>query len=59
MILILFIKKIMQKDNVKVKKISIFNFLNIKFKFLMNQVKLTQFSVKLSHVKLKMCVIQL
>ncbi len=52
MILILFIKKIMQKDNVKVKKISIFNFLNIKFKFLMNQVKL-------SHVKLKMCVIQL
>ncbi len=35
------IKKIMQKDNAKVGKISIFNSLDIKLKFLMSQVKLT------------------
>jgi len=31
----------MQKDNAKVEKISIFNFLDVKLKFLMNQVELT------------------
>ncbi len=38
------IKKIMQKDNAKVEKISIFNFFDIKLEFLTSQVKLTQFS---------------
>ncbi len=49
----------MQKDNVKVEKISIFNFLDIKLKFLMNQVELIQFSVESSCVKLKICSTQL
>ncbi len=49
----------MQKDNAKKRKISIFNFLDIKLKFLMNQVKLTRFLVESSHVKLKICLIQL
>ncbi len=49
----------MQKDNAKVEKISIFNSLDVKLKFLMNQVELTQFSVKLSHVELNICIIQL
>ncbi len=53
------IKKIMQKDNAKVEKISIFNSLDVKLKFLINQVELTQFSVKLSHVELNICIIQL
>ncbi len=47
----------MQKDNAKVEKISIFNSLNVKLKFLMNQVELIQFSVKSSHVELKIYVI--
>ena len=55
----LFIKKIMQKNNVKVQKISIFSSFDVKLKFLMNQVELTQFSVKLSHVELNICIIQL
>ena len=46
-------KKIMQKDNAKVEKISIFNSLDVKLKFLMSRVELTQFSVESSHVKLK------
>ncbi len=41
----------MQKQ--KTGKISIFNSLDIKLKFLMSQVELTQFSVELSRVKLK------
>ncbi len=49
------IKKIMQKDNAKVEKISIFSFLDVKLKFLTSRVKLTQFSVELNHVKLKIC----
>jgi len=47
-----------QKDNAKVGKISIFNSLDVKLEFLMSQVKLTQFSVKSSHVKLKICITQ-
>ncbi len=43
----------MQKDNAKVEKISIFNSLDVKLKFLMSRVELTQFSVESSHVKLK------
>ncbi len=53
------IKKIMQKDNAKVGKISIFNFLDIKLEFLTSQVELTQFSIELSYVELKICVTQL
>ncbi len=53
------IKKIMQKDNAKVEKFSIFNFLDVKLKFLMSWIKLTQFSVELSHVELKICATQL
>jgi len=53
------IKKIMQKDNAKVGKISIFNSLDIKLEFLMNQVELTQFLVESSWIKLKICSIQL
>jgi len=49
----------MQKDNVKVGKISIFSFLDVKLKFLTSRVELTQFSVELNHVKLKICSIQL
>ncbi len=47
----------MQKS--KIGKFSIFNFLDIKLKFLMSWVKLTQFSVELSHVKLKIWAIWL
>ncbi len=47
----------MQK--LKIGKISIFSSLNVKLEFLINQVKLTQFSVELSHVKLKIWAIQL
>ncbi len=47
----------MQK--LKIGKFSIFNFLDVKLKFLTNQVKLTQFSVKSSHVKLKIWATQL
>ncbi len=36
-------------------KISIFNFLDVKLKFLMNWVELTQFLVELSCIKLKIC----
>ncbi len=49
----------MQKDNAKVGKISIFNSLDIKLKFLTSQVELTQFSVKSSRVKLKIWAIRL
>jgi len=45
----------MQKNNAKVEKISIFSFFDVKLKFLTSQVKLTQFSVELSRVKLKIC----
>ncbi len=41
----------MQKS--KTEKFSIFSSFDIKLKFLMNWVKLTQFSVELSRVKLK------
>ncbi len=47
------IKKIMQKDNAKVEKISIFSFLDVKLEFLTNRIELIQFSVESSHVKLK------
>ncbi len=47
----------MQKDNAKVEKFSIFNSLNVKLKFLTNQVELIQFSVESSHVELKIYVI--
>jgi len=49
----------MQKDNAKVEKISIFSFFDVKLEFLMNQVKLTQFSVELSCIELKICSTQL
>ncbi len=39
----------------KSEKISIFNFLDIKLRFLMSWVELIQFLVELSHVKLKIC----
>ncbi len=38
----------MQKDNAKVEKISIFNSLDIKLKFLTNWIELTQFLVESS-----------
>ena len=41
----------MQKQ--KTGKISIFSSLDVKLKFLTNRVELTQFSVELSHVELK------
>ncbi len=47
----------MQKQ--KIGKISIFNSLDIKLKFLTNRVELTQFSVELSRVKLKIWATQL
>ncbi len=47
----------MQKQ--KTGKISIFNSLDVKLKFLTNQVKLTQFSVESSWVKLKIWVTRL
>jgi len=47
------IKKIMQKDNVKVEKISIFSSLDVKLKFLTSRVELTQFLVESSCIKLK------
>ncbi len=47
----------MQKQ--KTEKISIFSSLDVKLKFLMNRVELTQFSVESSHVKLKIWAIQL
>ncbi len=47
----------MQKS--KTGKISIFNFLDVKLKFLMSWIKLTQFSVESSHVKLKIWATQL
>ncbi len=53
------IKKIMQKDNAKVGKISIFSSLDVKLKFLMNRVELTQFPVGSSRVELKICVTRL
>ncbi len=49
----------MQKDNAKVEKISIFNSFDIKLKFLTSWIKLTQFSVELSRVKLKIWATQL
>ncbi len=48
-----------QKDNAKVEKISIFSSLDVKLKFLMNWVKLTQFSVESSCIKLKIWATQL
>ncbi len=47
----------MQKQ--KTGKISIFNFLDVKLKFLTNRVELTQFSVELSCIKLKIWAIWL
>ncbi len=47
----------MQKQ--KIGKISIFSSLDIKLKFLTNQIKLTQFSIESSHVKLKIWAIRL
>ncbi len=47
----------MQKS--KIGKFSIFNSLDIKLKFLMSWIELTQFSVESSRVKLKICSIQL
>ena len=47
----------MQKQ--KTGKISIFNSLDVKLEFLMSWVKLTQFLVESSHVKLKICSIWL
>ncbi len=48
----------MQKDNAKVEKISVFSSLNVKFKFLMNWIELTQFSVKSNCINLKIYVIR-
>ncbi len=47
----------MQKQ--KIEKISIFSFLDVKLEFLMSWIELTQFLVELSHIKLKIWVIQL
>ena len=47
----------MQKQ--KVGKISIFSSLDVKLEFLTSRVKLTQFSVESSRVKLKMWAIRL
>ena len=47
----------MQKS--KIGKLSIFNSLNVKLKFLTSWVELTQFSVKSSRVKLKIWAIRL
>ncbi len=47
----------MQKS--KIEKISIFSFLNVKLEFLTSRVELTQFSVELSYVKLKIWATQL
>ncbi len=47
----------MQKS--KTEKISIFNSLDIKLKFLMSWVELIQFSVESSHIKLKIWAIRL
>ncbi len=47
----------MQKQ--KTGKISVFSSLDVKLEFLMSRVKLTQFSVELSHVKLKIWAIRL
>ncbi len=47
----------MQKQ--KTGKISIFNSLDVKLKFLTNWIELTQFSVKSSHVELKIWATQL
>jgi len=52
-------KKVMQKDNAKVGKISIFSSLDVKLEFLTSRVELTQFSVESSRVKLKIWAIQL
>jgi len=48
----------MQRDNAKSEKISIFSSLDVKLKFLTSQVKLTQFSVELNQVELKICSTQ-
>ncbi len=53
------IKKIMQKDNAKVGKISIFNSLDVKLEFLTSRIELTQFSVESSRIKLKIWAIRL
>jgi len=53
------IKKIMQKDNAKVEKISIFNSFNVKLKFLMSWIELTQFSIESSYIELKIYAIWL
>ncbi len=47
----------MQKS--KIGKFSIFSSFDVKLKFLMSRVELTQFSVESSHVKLKIWAIQL
>jgi len=47
----------MQKS--KIEKFSIFNFLDVKLKFLMSRVELTQFSVESSRVELKIWATQL
>ncbi len=52
-------KKIMQKDNAKAGKISIFSSLDVKLESLTGRVKLTQFSVGSSHVELKIWAIRL
>ncbi len=49
----------MQKDNAKVEKKIIFSSFDVKLKFLMNWVELTQFSVESNCIKLKICVIWL
>jgi len=53
------IKKIMQKDNAKAGKISIFSSLDVKLEFLTSRVELTQFSVGSSRVELKIWAIRL
>ena len=52
-------KKIMQKNNAKSGKISIFSSLDVKLEFWINRVELTQFSVESNRVKLKICSTQL
>ena len=47
----------MQKQ--KIGKISIFNSLDVKLKFLMSQVELTWFLVESNYVELKICSTQL
>ena len=52
-------KKVMQRNNAKSEKISIFSSLDVKLEFLTSRVELTRFQVESSRVELKICSIRL